>query len=61
MGIPYITIDAGSINMWENDFSYDSCLKDVIEQARKSNIGVWVWMEAAFFSDVLEKARQQHV
>ena len=56
MGIPYITIDAGSINMWENDFSYDSWLKDVIEQARKSNIGVWVWMEAAFFSDVLEKA-----
>lgn len=56
MGIPYITIDAGSINMWGTDFSYDSCLKDVIEQARKSNIGVWVWMEAAFFSDVLEKA-----
>ncbi len=55
MGIPYITIDAGSINMNGTSFSYASCLKDVISEASKEGIGVWVWMEAAFFSDVLEK------
>lgn len=54
MGIPYITIDSGSILMSGTSFSYAPCLKQVIEEAEKKGIGVWVWMEGAFFSDVLD-------
>lgn len=52
-GIPYITIDAGCIPTNGNSYSYAPYLVPTLSYANEKGIGVWVWMEAAWFSDVL--------
>ena len=52
-GIPYITIDAGCIPTNGSSYSYAPYLVPSISYANEKGIGVWVWMEAAWFSDVL--------
>ena len=52
-GIPYITIDAGCIPTNGSSYSYAPYLVPSISYANEKGVGVWVWMEAAWFSDVL--------
>lgn len=52
-GIPYITIDAGCIPTNGSSYSYAPYLVPTLSYANEKGIGVWVWMEAAWFSDVL--------
>ena len=54
MGIPYITIDAGCIPTSGSSYTYAPYLVPTISYANEKGIGVWVWMEAAWFSDVLQ-------
>ena len=54
MGIPYITIDAGCVSAYGKSITYAPWLKEVVDYAKFCKVDVMIWIEAAWFSDLME-------